>query len=248
MKNVGSLLDSTYLKTAEQAGVSEAENQQLVVKLVQEAIQFQFKLVMIRPDYVSMTRAILDEANSAVLAGTVIGFPTGEAPLKEKLEEAIKAIEDGADELDFVIDYKAYQKGCFVQLEESVKQCTDLCLKHGKVAKWIIEIAALSDEEIASISKFIKEIVLSNFGLAISEKVFVKSSTGFYKREDGGPVGATLPGLKVMIDHATPLPVKAAGGVKSISDVEKMVELGVSRIGTSSAKQIVLGGATINKY
>ena len=59
---------------------------------------------------------------------------------------------------------------------------------------------------------------------------------------------ATLSGLKIMIDHAAPLPVKAAGGVKNLADVKKMVELGVSRIGTSSAKQIVLANTTINKY
>ena len=248
MKNLGSLLDSTYLKTVEQAGITEFENQQVVIELVQEAIRFQFKLVMIRPDCVRMIRTLLDESDSSVLVGTVIGFPTGTPSLEEKLEEAKRAIEDGADELDFVIDYSAYQRGCVAQVEESIKQCTKLCLKNGKVVKWIVEIAALSDEEIASICTLIKEIVLSNFGLIAANKVFVKSSTGFYTREDGGPVGATVSGLKIMLDNAAPLPVKAAGGVKNLADVKKMVELGVSRIGTSSAKQIVLGKTTINKY
>lgn len=248
MKNVRSLLDSTYLKTIEQAGITEAENQQVVVRLIQEAIKFQFKLVMIRPNYVSMARKALDEVDSEVLLGTVIGFPSGASDIENKLAEAKKVIEDGADELDFVIDYRAYQQGYLAQVEKSVKQCTGLCLKHGKVAKWIIEIAALSDEEISGISKMIKGVVLSNFRSIDAQKVFVKSSTGFYKREDGGPVGATLSGLKIMIDHAAPLPVKAAGGVKNLADVKKMVELGVSRIGTSSAKQIVLGKTTINKY
>jgi deoxyribose-phosphate aldolase len=248
MKNVGSLLDSTYLKTVEQAGITEPENQQVVIKLVQEAIKFKFKLIMIRPNYVSMARKTLDEIDSTVLVGTVIGFPSGTSNIESKIAEAKKAIKDGVDELDFVIDYRAYQQGYLDQVEESVKQCTSLCLKHGKVTKWIIEIAALSDEEIAGISKMIKEVVLSNFSSTDAQQVFVKSSTGFYKREDGGPVGATLSGLKIMIDHAAPLPVKAAGGVKNLADIKKMVELGVSRIGTSSAKQIVLEETTIIKY
>ena len=247
MKHVGSLLDSTYLKTAEQSGLSLVENQQIVKSLAQEAIDFCFKLVMIRPNHLRFLRAYLDEQNSTVLLGTVIDFPFGEAALGDKLLEAEKAIKEGADELDFVIDYKAFQKGEIELVKEQVKECTALCLKNGKIAKWIIEIAALTDEEIAAITKLIRDVVELSFSNDV-ERVFVKSSTGFYKRADGGPVGATVSGIKIMKANAGNLPIKAAGGVRNIDEVKQMVELGVSRIGTSSAKQIVLGEHSIKGY
>ena len=80
------------------------------------------------------------------------------------------------------------------------------------------------------------------------KQVFVKSSTGFYQRLDGGPVGATLSGVKIMKDNSGQLPIKAAGGVRNIEDVKKMLDLGVSRIGTSSARQIILGEQMTKDY
>ena len=247
MKHVASLLDSTYLKTAKQASLSDSENQQIVNELAQEAIAFNFKLVMIRPVYVRKTRMFLDEQDSNVLIGTVIDFPLGEASLEAKLSEAKQAITDGADELDFVVNYQAFQKGDVEGVKTQIKACTALCLKNGKVAKWIIEIAALSDEEIASLTSLISEEVEQSFPNEV-EKVYIKSSTGFYQRVDGGPVGATLFGVKIMKDNSGRLPIKAAGGVRNIEDVKRMLDLGVSRIGTSSAKQIILGVQTTKDY
>lgn len=247
MKHLGSLLDSTYLKTAKQASLSEVENQQIVSKLAQEAIAFNFKLVMIRPEHVRKTRMFLDERDSNVLVGTVIDFPLGEASLEAKLSEAKQAIADGADELDFVVNYQAFQKGDVEGVRTQINACTSLCLKNEKVAKWIIEIAALSDAEIAKLTSLIREEVEQSFPNDV-ERVFVKSSTGFYQRTDAGPVGATLSGVKIMKDNSGQLPIKAAGGVRNIEDVKRMLDLGVSRIGTSSAKQIILGEQSIKEY
>ena len=247
MNHVKSFLDSTYLKTAEQASLSEFDNQQIVKEFVQEAVAFNFKLVMIRPENVLKTRAFLDERDSNVLVGTVIDFPLGESSLEAKLSEAAQAIADGADELDFVVNYKAFQMGDTESVRTQINACTALCLKNTKVVKWIIEIAALSDEEIASLTDLIRDEVEQSFPNE-AKKVFVKSSTGFYQRDDGGPVGATLTGLKIMKENAGQLNIKAAGGVRSIEDVKRMLDLGVSRIGTSSAKQIMLGEQTIKDY
>lgn len=104
-------LDSTYLKTPQQAGISEAENEKIVRSFVQEAIDEGFKLIMIRPDMVHMAKQMILKAGSKVLVGTVIGFPEGNYSLEHKLEEAEKAIKDGADELDFVCDYEAFKRG-----------------------------------------------------------------------------------------------------------------------------------------
>ena len=206
MKHIKSFLDSTYLKTAEQASLSQFDHQQIVKEFVHEAIAFNFKLVMIRPEYVVATRTILDEHNSNVLVGTVSDFPVGQASLKTKLSEAEKAIEDGADELDFVVNYQAFQKGDFEAVRAQINACTVLCLKNDKVIKWIIEIAA-SDEEIASLTALIREEVEQSFPNEV-DKVFVKSSTGFYQRVDGGPVGATISGIKIMKDNSGQLPIK----------------------------------------
>ena len=247
MKHLRSFLDSTYLKTAKQASLSDFDNQQIVKELVQEAVAFNFKLVMILPQYVRRTRMFLDKQDSNVLLGTVIDFPLGEASLEAKLSEAKQAITDGADELDFVVNYQAFQKGNIDIVRTQIKACTAICLNNGKVAKWIIEIAALSDEEIASLTDLIREEVEQSFPKEVHQ-VFVKSSTGFYQSVDGGPVGATLSGIKIMKENAGQLPIKAAGGLRNIEDVKNMLDLGVSRIGTSSAKQIILGEQTIKDY
>ena len=247
MKHIASLLDSTYLKTAKQASLSDFDNQQIVNQLVQEAMAFNFKLVMIRPEYVRKIRVFLDERDSNILIGTVIDFPLGVASLEAKLSEAKQAITDGADELDFVVNYQAFQKGDIKGVRTQINACTALCLNNRKVAKWIIEIAALSDKEIANLTRLIREEVEQSFPNEI-QQVFVKSSTGFYQRFDGGPVGATLSGVKIMKENAGQLPIKAAGGVRNIEDVKRLLDLGVSRIGTSSAKQIILGEQATKDY
>ena len=97
MKHLRSFLDSTYLKTAKQASLSDFDNQQIVKELVQEAVAFNFKLVMILPQYVRRTRMFLANQDSNVLLGTVIDFPMGEASMEAKLSAAKQAITDGAD-------------------------------------------------------------------------------------------------------------------------------------------------------
>jgi deoxyribose-phosphate aldolase len=104
--NIKQYLDSTYLKTADQAGVSEAENTTIVKRFVQEAIDEHFKLIMIRPDQVVLAKKMIEAANSKVTIGTVIDFPFGNGTLEEKLAEAKQAIENGVDDLDYVLDYK----------------------------------------------------------------------------------------------------------------------------------------------
>lgn len=232
-------LDSTYLKTPEQSGLSEVETLKIVQDLAQESIDNQFFAVMIRPNLVKEIKNFLNQTENKVVLGTVIGFHEGTYSVAEKLAEAEKAIADGADELDFVINYEAYKKGETDLVKKEVLECTKLCLENGKIAKWIIEIAALTDEQIVGLTVLIREVVEGNFEEKYWGKVFVKSSTGFYKTEDGKPNGATFEGIQLMLDNAGKLPIKAAGGVRTPEDAEKMIKLGVQRIGTSSAKALV---------
>ncbi len=232
-------LDSTYLKTPQQANLSEEQTQVKIVQLVEEAIAYDFKLVMIRANYISLAKELIANESSNVLVGTVIGFHEGTFSLDEKLIEAQKAIDLGADELDYVTNYEAFKKGNHSLVQEEIIKGTEIGLKNNKVVKWIIEVAALTDDQIAGISKLIKEIVIENFGTQKAKNVFVKSSTGFYKTKEGKPNGATFQSIKIMSENAKPLKIKAAGGVKTKNDALKMITLGVERIGTSSAKQII---------
>ena len=246
--NIKQYLDSTYLKTAEQAGVSEDENISIARKFIQEAIDEHFKLIMVRPNVVAIAKEMITKANSVIEIGTVIDFPDGKATLNKKLEEAQKAIEDGADDLDFVCNYEAFKNGDIDLLTEEILKGTQLGLANHKVVKWIIEVAALDAKEIIQISSLIKNIIVSNFEQELFSKVFVKSSTGFYKTENNEPNGATIPTIKMMLENASPLPVKAAGGVRTYEEAVAMIDLGVKRIGTSGAKTISAGQNYNNEY
>ncbi|NRT11717.1 deoxyribose-phosphate aldolase [Flavobacterium sp. 14A] len=246
--NIRNYLDSTYLKTANQAGISEVENEKIVMQFVQEAIDGNFKLIMIRPDMVVKAKKIIVEANAVTLVGTVIDFPEGESDVMAKLEEAQRAIEEGADDLDFVCNYKAFKEGDIAIVKKEVLRCTKLGLDNNKTVKWIIEVAALTDKQIIQLSSLIKNVIISNFKEEDYNCVFVKSSTGFYKTEDDLPNGATVRTIIMMLENASPLPIKAAGGVRSYQDAVEMVSLGVKRIGTSGAKAIANGEDTNQEY
>lgn len=248
MEDIKQYLDSTYLKLPEQAGLSAEENREVVKAAVVEAITEGFKLIMIRPDMVSMACGMIKEADSAVDVGTVIDFPNGDGGVEAKLAEAAKAIADGADDLDFVADYKAYKRGELQKVEAEIVKCTNLGLASGRVVKWIIEVAALTDEEIKGICSLIKGAVTAFADVADYKNIFVKSSTGFYVTDDGKPNGATPETIKLMLENSAPLPVKAAGGVRNYAEAVAMIKLGVKRIGTSSAKAIAEGKPATEGY
>jgi deoxyribose-phosphate aldolase len=183
-----------------------------------------------------------------VKIGTVIDFPEGTKNWKLKLIEAQKAIDDGADELDFVVNYRAYKEGQKDLVKKEVFEGSLLGLKNGKTVKWIIEAAALTDDEIAGLSSLIRDTVLQTLGMGAAPKVFVKSSTGFYQTPDGKPNGATPHNIAIILENADPLPVKAAGGIRSYEDAVRYIKMGVKRIGTSSAKKIAEGGQSESDY
>jgi len=241
-------LDSTYLKTAVQAGLDENQNRLVVESFIQEAVEENFKLIMIRPEMVSLAKEIITKSNSNVQIGTVIDFPEGVSAVEEKLKEATQAITDGADDLDFVCNYEAFKNGNIALVKEEILRCTQLGLENNKVVKWIIEVAALNDKQIIQLSALIKNIVISNFKEVNYNSVFVKSSTGFYQTENDLPNGATISSIIKMLENASPLPVKAAGGIRTYDDAVAMIKLGVKRIGTSGAKAIAHGEKTQFEY
>ncbi|NNT71367.1 deoxyribose-phosphate aldolase [Flavobacterium sp. IMCC34852] len=246
--NIKQYLDSTYLKTAIQAGLSETENTTIVRGFIQEAIEEGFKLIMVRPDKVKLAKEMIVKANSKLLIGTVISFPEGTNSIEAKLAEAQQAIQDGVDEIDYVCNYEAFKVGNTELVKSEVLLGTKLAFEHHKVAKWIIEVAALTDAQIIQISALIKNVIIANFKEDCYPNVFVKSSTGFYKTENNLPNGATFPAIIMMLENASPLPVKAAGGVRTYEEAEEMIRLGVKRIGTSAAKTIAHGETASGNY
>jgi deoxyribose-phosphate aldolase len=242
--NLNDYLDSTYLKTAEQAGLSEEENRLLAQQCVDEAIAGQYRLAMIRPEYVADAAARVAHARSRTLVGTVIGFPSGTATIAEKLAEAEAALADGADELDFVCHYEAFRKGDTALLRKEVLEGTSLVLAHGRTIKWIIETAALDASQIIRLTALIRNTVLRHFKEDKYPFVYIKSSTGFYATPEDVPNGATLPAVIMMLENAWPLPVKASGGIRSRDEALAYIRMGVKRIGTSAARAILEGSVT----
>jgi len=246
--NIKQFLDSTYLKTANQAGLEDAAHKQIVFDFITDTIKGDYKCVMIRPEFVALAKTEIIKAKSNVLVGTVISFPEGINTTQEKLEEAQQAIDNGVDELDYVIDYVAFKNGKTDYIKEQVYLGTKLGIDNNKLVKWIIETAALSPIEIAQISALVKNVVMKKFDEKYYDKVFVKSSTGFYKTQPDVPNGATIEGITLMIENASPLPIKASGGVRNIDEALQMIRLGVKRIGTSSADAITNGYTSTSDY
>lgn len=246
--NIKNYLDSTYLKTAEQAKISELVNEIIVKKNIQEAIDEGFRLIMICPKHVTLAKKMIDKTNSKLAIGTVIDFPLGMASTEEKLIQANKAILDGADDLDFVCNYSAFKNGELNLVKNEIFLCSKLGLENNKTVKWIIEVAALTNMQIIQISALIKNVIIKNFKEEKFNSVFVKSSTGFYKTDNNKSNGATKESIILMLENSFPLSVKASGGIKNLEEAKEYIRLGVKRIGTSSAKEIASGTLSNNDY
>lgn len=199
-------IDHTYLKAF---GTKEDIDQ-----LLDEAITYDFKSVCVNPTWVTYAAESLKKSD--VLVCTVIGFPLGASTTRTKVFETEDAIENGADEIDMVINVGWVKSGQYDLIKEEVKQLKEACGK--RVLKVILETCYLTNEEIrlASIASF------------EGNADFVKTSTGF------GTGGATLEAVKIMAEIARGKGVKASGGVKTKEDVNMMIEAGATRIGTSS--------------
>ena len=214
------LIDHTYLKAF---GTKEEIN-----KLLDEAKEYDFKSVCVNPTWVAYATDALKESD--VLVCTVIGFPLGANTTETKVFETLNAISQGADEIDMVLNIGKVKEGEYEFVEEEVRQVKqaskDLTLKV------ILETCYLTKEEIR----------LSSEACIKAGADFVKTSTGF------GTGGALVEDVKIMKDVAKDKEVKASGGVRSAEDVDKMVEAGATRIGTSSGVKLVQGQVADSDY
>ena len=227
--NIASYLDSTYLKTAAESGVSEIETKEIVINSIKKAIDANFACIMIRSEFITMAKELIETSKSKLKVGTVLDFPFGTSPTKQKISDGKLAIESGAYDIDCVCDYNAFKRGSFEKFDNDIVEVTKLVLGHKKIIKWIIETGALSKDEIRGIAKRISKLVQSNFPQN-SNKVFIKTSTGYY-----GGYGATVEDVKIIKSVAGNLQIKASGGMSSLKDCLAMIKAGATRIGTSSA-------------
>jgi len=227
--NIADYLDSTYLKTADEAGISEQETKEIVLNSIQEAIQSKFACIMIRPEFVAMAKEMIESNKSKLKVGTVIDFPFGNNSTETKVEEAKSAIKNGAYDIDYVCDYNAFKRGDFEKFNHDIVEGSKIALQSKRIVKWIIETGALSRDEIREIARRISKIVQVNFSQN-SSKVFIKTSTGYY-----GGCGATAKDIKTIKSVVGNLQIKASGGVSSYKDCLEMIMAGATRIGTSKA-------------
>ena len=227
--NIAGYLDSTYLKTAVEAGISEIETKEIVINSIKEAIKSKFACIMIRSEFIEVAKELIVTFKSKLKVGTVVDFPFGTATTEQKIIEANLAIESGAYDIDYVCDYNAFKRGSFAKFDNDILEGTRLVLENKKIVKWIIETGALSLDEIRNITKRISKIVQSNFPQN-ANKVFIKTSTGYY-----GGYGATVKDIKAIKAVAGNLQIKASGGISCLKDCLEMIESGATRIGTSNA-------------
>ena len=206
------LIDHTLLK-------QDASPEQ-IVKLCEEAKEFDFMSVCVNPAYVPLAAQCLKDSDVKVC--TVIGFPLGMNLTKTKVEEAQLAIKEGADEIDMVINVGMLKAGHDDYVEEEIRELK--AVAGSKVLKVIIETCLLTDEE-----KVRACIASKNAGAD-----FVKTSTGF------STGGATAHDVALMRKTVGPeMGVKASGGVRTHEDLMAMVEAGANRIGTSNGTKII---------
>ncbi|NWL88553.1 MULTISPECIES: deoxyribose-phosphate aldolase [unclassified Paenibacillus] len=220
--NIARMIDHTLLR----ADATQAE----ISKLVEEAKQYQFASVCVNPTWVSYCAEQL--ADTEVKVCTVIGFPLGATTSEVKAFESKNAIDNGAKEIDMVINIGQLKAGndAFVQQDiESVVQAAS-----GKaLVKVIIETCLLTDEE------KVRACELS----VKAGADFVKTSTGF---STGGATPADVSLMRKTVGQE--VGVKASGGVRNLEDVNKMIEAGASRIGASSGVSIVNGLTSSSSY
>ncbi len=196
-----------------------------LIKLFNEAKEHKFLGVCVNPAYVSLAKEHL--AGSGVKIVTVVGFPLGASKSEVTAFEAKTAIEDGADEIDMVMNVTAMKSKDYDYIVKDVKMVKEAC--GDKNLKVILETDLLTKEEIAKACELCVEAGAN----------LVKTSTGFVK----GGVGAKPEDVKIMHDIVAPhgMEVKASGGVRSKEDAIAVIEAGATRIGTSSGIKIVAG-------
>lgn len=190
-----------------------------IQKLCEEAMEYHTASVCVPPSYI---KRIHDTYGEKINICTVVGFPLGYSTTKAKVAETVQAIEDGASEVDMVINIADVKNGDFDKVTEEIRSLKQAA--GDKILKVIIETCYLTEEEKIAMCKAVTEAGAD----------YIKTSTGF------GTGGATMEDILLFKKFIGPhVKMKAAGGVKSVEDMEAFLEAGCDRIGTSSAISLI---------
>lgn len=209
---INSLIDSTKL------GFTVTTED--IKKLCEDAKQYHFASVCVPPCYVEYAVQELKESSVAVC--TVVGFPFGNNTSEVKAYEAENAIAMGADEIDMVMNIGALKEQSYDYVKEDIEEVRDTC--KGKTLKVIIETSVLTEEEIRKATEICNETYVH----------FIKTSTGF------GNCGASIRDIEIIKEEKSDiLEIKASGGIKTLKQVVDFMDMGVTRIGTSSGVEIM---------
>ncbi|PTU86298.1 deoxyribose-phosphate aldolase [Staphylococcus pasteuri] len=218
-----------YAKFIDHTQLKPESTREQIDKIINEAKEYGFKSICVNPTHVKYSAEQLKGTD--VLVCTVIGFPLGASTKEVKAFETKNAIENGASEIDMVINIGALKDDRLDEVKDDIESVVKA--SNGKTVKVIIETVLLSDEEKVTACKIAKEAGAD----------FVKTSTGFA----GG--GATASDVKLMKDTVgEALEVKASGGVRNLEDFNNMLEAGATRIGASAGVQIIQGLESDSNY
>ena len=191
-------------------------------KLCKEAKEIGACMVAINTTWTKFCKEQLKGTD--VHVGAAISFPLGQAGLASKIAETKIAIEDGADEIDYLIDIGQAKMGNWDYIKEEMEEIVKICRENNVISKVIFENCYLTKEEIRQVALIAKEV----------KPDFIKTSTGF------GTGGATVEDVKIMAETVDgQVKVKAAGGIRDWQTCKAMIEAGASRIGTSSSLKIL---------
>jgi len=216
-------------KTIDSTNVKATATKNEIESLCKEAVQYGFRCAVVNPVYVKLAAKLQKGSNIKVCS--TVGFPFGVSLPEIKALEAVKAVEDGAEELDMVINLSALKSGDYDFVKRDIAAVVDVKrLSKEIIVKVIIETAYLTRDEKIIACKLVKEAGAD----------FVKTSTGFF----GG--GATVEDVRLMRQTVGKnMGVKAAGGIRTYADAVAMIEAGANRIGTSTAVAIIKGAPQI---
>ena len=190
-----------------------------VKKLCEEVLKYRFASVCIPPCYIRRGK---EGYGDKITICTVIGFPLGYEATSAKAAEAAQAVADGADEIDMVINVTDVKNGDFGKVRDEIGQIR--AVTKGKTLKVIVETCYLSEEEKIELCGIVTETGAG----------YIKTSTGF------GAAGAAIEDVRLFKRHIGPsVKIKAAGGIRTLEDMERYVTEGCERIGTSSAASLL---------
>ena len=199
-----------------------------IKKLCDEAIEYKTASVCVPPCYI---KRIADTYGDKINICTVVGFPLGYSTTEAKVQEVKTAIEDGVSEIDMVVNISDVKNGDYEKVEEEIKALREAC--GTKILKVIIETCYLTEEEKIAMCKAVTN----------AKADYIKTSTGF------GTGGATLEDVILMKNNIGPdVKIKAAGGIRTEEDMVAFIEAGCSRLGTSSAIDILVGQGSTGAY